>query len=223
MKHLLSKSKYIRGLQCERALYLDVYRPELARISWETRQKFARGRGFESMYKATFTNGVDVSAELGYRVDLYPERTAALLSQEGEVVVFEAGFMYDEVLVLADVVQKTAEGRLIIHEVKNGTSVSETFRRDVAVQHYVISHCVERIDEFSVVHNDGQDGFVVVNLLEEAEAAMLEIELNVRKFKEVIRGTEPRIEMGAQCDNPYECPYKSYCGGCVSAQLELGF
>ena len=33
MTHLLSKSKYIRGLQCERALWLDVHEPRLARYT----------------------------------------------------------------------------------------------------------------------------------------------------------------------------------------------
>ena len=35
MTHLLSKSKYIRGLQCERALWLDVHEPRLARYTAE--------------------------------------------------------------------------------------------------------------------------------------------------------------------------------------------
>ncbi|MDY6326884.1 MAG: hypothetical protein SPL47_06165 [Bacteroidales bacterium] len=35
MGHLLSKSKYIRGLQCERALWLDVHEPRLARYTAE--------------------------------------------------------------------------------------------------------------------------------------------------------------------------------------------
>lgn len=223
MAHILTKSKYIRGLQCERAMYLDVYHPELGRISPETRLKFAKGRSFEAAYKATFPNGVDVSAELGYRMSRYPVRTAELLAQEGDVVVFEAGFLYNEVLVLADVVHKTADGRLIIHEVKNGSTLTDTFRRDVAIQHYVISHSVDHIDEFAVVHNDGHDGFAIVDLLEEAREQMPEIERNVARFKETLRGLEPQILPGPQCNDPYECPYREYCEGCIPTQLELGF
>ena len=46
MSHLLSKSKYIRGLQCDRALWLDVHRPSLARYTREQMQRFDRGREF---------------------------------------------------------------------------------------------------------------------------------------------------------------------------------
>lgn len=221
MKHLLTKSKYIRGLQCEKALYLDVFRPELARISWETRQKFIRGRNFEATYKATFPTGIDISKRLAWKVDSYPELTRQLLQQEGEVVLFEAGFMYDSVLVLADVVRKSPDGRLYIHEVKNSTQVSETFRRDVAVQHYVISHCDFPIEEFSVVYNDGKGGFRKLDLLEDAQSALSEISVHVARFKEILSATEPQIEMGSQCDCPYECPYKSYCKGEMPAQLEI--
>ena len=33
--YLLTKSKYIHGLQCDRALWLDVFNPKLARYSAE--------------------------------------------------------------------------------------------------------------------------------------------------------------------------------------------
>ena len=47
MAHLLSKSKYIRGLQCDRALWLDVFNPRLARYTAEQMRRFDRGRDFE--------------------------------------------------------------------------------------------------------------------------------------------------------------------------------
>ena len=40
MSHLLSKSKYIRGLQCDRALWLDVFNPRLARYTAEQMRRF---------------------------------------------------------------------------------------------------------------------------------------------------------------------------------------
>ena len=223
MKYLLTKSKYIRGLQCVRAMYLDVYRPEFGRLSRETRLKFAKGRSFEADFKSLYPEGIDVSRELGYKIDQYPDLTSELLDRPGEVVLFEAGFLYNEVLVLADVVRKTLDGRLLIYEVKNGLKISDTFRRDLAVQHYVISHCVAQIDGFSIVHNDGTGGFVIVDLLSEAIGAMPQIEQNIVRFKEILHGSEPRLDMGEHCDNPYECPYKEYCSGRIVAQLELGF
>ena len=116
MSHLLSKSKYIRGLQCDRALWLDVHNPRLAKYTREQMQRFDRGREFEYAFKATFPDGIDISAELKRNVDAYPALTAQLLDKEEEVSLFEAGFQYDDVLVLADVVQQREDGTLDIYE-----------------------------------------------------------------------------------------------------------
>lgn len=223
MRHLLSKSKYIRGLQCDRALWLDVYHPDLAQYSRETMRKFDRGREFERAFKDLFPGAVDVSAALGRKFDQYADFTANELSREGEVNLFEAGFFFDDVLVLADVVHKRADGLLDIYEVKSGTTLSDTYKRDAALQHYVISHCRE-INSFSIVYNgkldksdssdssDMSDNFKIVNLTAEFAGEHETIARNIAVMKETISLTsEPDIPTGAHCQTPYECPYQQHC------------
>ena len=215
MTHLLSKSKYIRGLQCERALWLDVHEPRLARYTAEQMRRFDRGRDFEYAFKSTFPDGIDLSAELKRNVDAYPARTAELLDKGDGVALFEAGFLYDDVLVLADVVQQREDGTLDIYEVKSGTTLSETYRRDAALQHYVISHCRE-VRSFSIVYNgadgvDGSNGFNVVDLTEELTAQHGEIEKNIAAMKAILRHGEPDTPTGQHCLEPYACPYQHYC------------
>ena len=255
MSHLLSKSKYIRGLQCDRALWLDVHNPRLAKYTREQMQRFDRGREFEYAFKATFPDGIDISAELKRNVDAYPERTAQLLDRlhtpsplrgtppnlggdlkkvfadnclgsspklgEGNrreavveecvtpVVLFEAGFQYDDVLVLADVVQQREDGSLDIYEVKSGNTLSETYRRDAALQHYVISHCCE-VHTFNIVYS-GIDDFVITDLTEELTAQHDEIKRNISTMKDIILHGEPATPTGQHCLEPYACPYQHYC------------
>ena len=224
MTHLLSKSKYIRGLQCERALWLDVHEPRLARYTAEQMRRFDRGRDFEYAFKSRFPDGIDLSAELKRNVDLYPARTAELLDLRpcpaAKTVLFEAGFQYDDVLVLADVVCQREDSSLDIYEVKSGTTLSDTYRRDAALQHYVISHC-RRIHSFSIVYNgmdgengvDGQDGrFAIVDLTEELAAEGDRIAANIAGMKTIVRATaEPDTPTGQHCLEPYACPYQHYC------------
>lgn len=215
MSHLLSKSKYIRGLQCERALWLDVHEPRLARYTAEQMRRFDRGRDFEYAFKSRFPDGIDLSAELKRNVDAYPELTAMYLDKEEEVDLFEAGFLYDDVLVLADVVHKNADGTLDIYEVKSGTALSETYKRDAALQHYVISHC-RSINRFCVVYNgsdgvNGSNGFSVVDLTEELAAQHDEIARNIAAMKDILRHGEPDTPTGQHCLEPYDCPYQHYC------------
>lgn len=221
--YLLTKSKYIRGLQCEKALYLEVHNPKLARFSPETLQKFRDGRTFEKRCKDTFPGGVDISRQLGYQMSRYPLLTAQLLRQEGEVTLFEAGFLYDDVLVLADVVRKHADGRVEIFEIKNSLSVTDTFRNDVAIQHYVVSHSLPAIlpadifqaglelSHFYLLLRGEGDGLRREDLLEYALGQSAEVGERVARFKEVAAASEPDILMSDHCDRPYECPFKHYC------------
>lgn len=265
MTHLLSKSKYIRGLQCERALWLDVHEPRLARYTAEQMRRFDRGRDFEYAIKAQFPDGIDLSAELKRNVDLYPARTAQLLDGlstpqslrdsspvsgeqlgsspcqgEGDrreavgegykgAVLFEAGFQYDDVLVLADVVCQREDGSLDIYEVKSGTTLSDTYRRDAALQHYVISHC-RTVHGFSIVHavgtrcaasaddaaNDSGRGtprpYNIVDLTAELAAEGDRIAANIAEMKTIVRATaEPDTPTGQHCLTPYACPYQHHC------------
>ena len=224
MTHLLSKSKYIRGLQCERALWLDVHEPRLARYTAEQMRRFDRGRDFEYAFKSRFPDGIDLSAELKRNVDLYPARTAELLDLRpgtaAKTVLFEAGFQYDDVLVLADVVCQREDGSLDIYEVKSGTTLSDTYRRDAALQHYVISHC-HRIHSFSIVYNgmdgengvDGQEGrFAIVDLTEELADEGGRIAANIAEMKTIVLATaEPDTPTGQHCLTPYACPYQHDC------------
>lgn len=227
MTHLLSKSKYIRGLQRERALWLDVHEPRLARYTAEQMRRFDRGRDFEYAFKSRFPDGIDLSAELKRNVDLYPARTAQLLDlrpcSAAKTVLFEAGFQYDDVLVLADVVCQREDGSLDIYEVKSGTTLSDTYRRDAALQHYVISHCRE-VNSFSIVYNGldgvngangqgGQDGsFAIVDLTAELAAEGDRIAANIAGMKTIVRATaEPDTPTGQHCLSPYACPYQHHC------------
>ena len=131
------------------------------------------------------------------------------------ITLFEAGFLYDDVLVLADVVHQTPDGSLDIYEVKSGNVLSETYKRDAALQHYVISHC-RPINKFYVVYNGlvgvhGSNGFNVVDLTEELEEQHGEITHNIAAMKEILRHGEPDTPTGQHCLEPYACPYQHYC------------
>ena len=208
MPHLLSKSKYIRGLQCPRALWLDVYRPSLARYTREQMQRFDRGREFEYAFKAQFPDGIDISAELKRNVDNYPTLTSQLLDKEEEVTLFEAGFLYDDVLVLADVVRQREDGGLDIYEVKSGTALSETYKKDAAVQYYVISHC-RKINTFCIVYNE--EGFRTIDLTSALAAEADAVAVNIAVMKDILARGEPDTPTGQHCQEPYACPYQHYC------------
>lgn len=224
MEHLLSKSKYIRGLQCTKALYYDVNCPDLGRYSYSTLAKFRQGRSFEATFKGTFPQGIDISARLRNRISQYAPLTSKLLQAPGETVLFEAGFVFEGTLVLADVVHKQDDGSLIIYEVKNSTHRSDTFANDIALQHYVISHALEQIrpcdlfcseltiKHFYLLYHDTDGTFQQEDLLRQSIEQQPVVAGNIARFKEILQQpVPPDIAPSAHCDIPYECPYKHLC------------
>lgn len=244
--YLLTKSKFIRGLQCTKALYLDVYRHQLARVSSQTLQKFQAGRLFEGQYKSLFTEGIDVRNLVGKDLSQAPRMTQQLLSKDGALTLFEAGFLYNEVLVLADVVQKHADGSVDVFEVKHTAQTTEVLLNDVSIQYYVIYHTLPTLANIYLVNsvpnaydkeNDKQNkeggeqhrptetpsahNFAITSQTDVARQRMHWIAAQVEQMKSVLRGFEPAIEIGPHCNRPYECPYYAYCSGSMNVQLEL--
>ena len=220
---MLSKSKYIRGLQCERGLWLEVHNPRLARYPAATLERFRQGRDFERRFKDTFPHGIDISSRLRGNIMQYPVLTARLLAQAGEVVLFEAGFVYDGVLVLADVLHKQADGTVIVYEVKDSPHVSDTFRHDVAIQHYVIAHALPLVVQpdlfaprpelrhFYLLHHDDEGAFLPEELTDYALSQWDTTAQHIARFKEVVEGAEPTTPMSPHCQQPYACPFQHYC------------
>ena len=230
---MLSKSKYIRGLQCERGLWLEVHNPRLARYPAATLARFRQGRDFEREFKETFPLGIDISRRLKGNIMQYPVLTARLLSQAGEVVLFEAGFVYDGVLVLADVLHKDAEGCITVYEVKDSLHVSDTFRHDVAIQHYVIAHALPTVVQpdrfcpapqlrhFYLLHHDDTGAFVPEELTDYALSQWDSTARNIARFKAVVAGAEPHIPISDHCQQPYACPFIGHCKSDLSDQSDL--
>ncbi|MDZ7740732.1 MAG: hypothetical protein U5Q03_03020 [Bacteroidota bacterium] len=60
-KHILSKSTFIRGVQCLKSLYLNKKRPFLRdRLSAEQRAKFSRGHEVGLLAQELFPGGTDL-------------------------------------------------------------------------------------------------------------------------------------------------------------------
>ena len=180
---------------------------------------FSRGRDFEESFKATFKNSSDLKRFLGNNFDYYPLLTESFLNQvydydsgEHENVLFEAGFIHNEVLVLTDVLQENPDGSYSIFEVKLSTEMNDTILSDLSIQYYVCKSRLTKIKDFSVVLRTANNEFNIIDFKDELEVNIPVVEENIKKFKAVIiQNQEPKIEMGQQCEKPYHCDFKEYC------------
>ena len=127
-KHL-SKSTFITGLQCEKALYLKKFQPKLAdEIGLAKQNIFDVGNQVGLLAQNLFPGGVDASPK-DYTKLLEAIHYTQSLINNGEDIIYEAGFEYDYVRCFVDILVKKGD-EWHIYEVKSSTSVSETYIND---------------------------------------------------------------------------------------------
>jgi len=220
-KPALSKSTFIKGLQCEKALYLyknnynlrDETSPQLQAI-------FSQGTNVGILAQELFPNGIDASPSSYFKMQESVFKTLEFI-ENGEQIIYEATFQFNGVIAALDILVKDTEGWKA-YEVKSSTSVSDTYIYDAAIQYYTILNSGIDLKDISIVHINNQyvkNGAINVNELFTIESVyncvqdVLPIIPNkIESFKELIKlNTVPNIDIGTHCDNPYACDFKGHC------------
>ena len=219
--HLISKSSFIRGVQCEKQLYLYKFHyNEMDELSEMQKAIFKRGTDVGKLAQQLFPGGVDASPASQFEYDKAVIATKKLID-ENQKVIYEASFNFSDVLSVADILVNEKSG-LNIFEVKSSTSISETYIRDAALQYWVISNCGYKIKDFLITYINNQyvrKGALNINELFITESVLKLIlplqkwvDENVTRFKEVLnKKSIPQIDIGEHCYDPYTCGFYEYC------------
>ena len=219
--HLLSKSSFIKGLQCEKHLYLYKYHyDEMDELSEMQKAIFKRGTNVGELAHKLFPGGVIAAQGDPPNYEKALKRTKELINGNAKVI-YEAAFMFSEVLSIADIVVME-KGGARVYEVKSSTSISETYLNDAALQYYVISNLGIRVKDFSIIYINNQyvrkgdlileELFTTESVLELILPLQKLVKENVDRFKKVIlKKKMPDIEIGEHCYNPYTCGFYDYC------------
>lgn len=189
-------------------------------ISPSKQAMFSRGHDVGFLARKLFPGGKDATEKGGPRSQKAIKRTQELMAA-GENVIYEAAFVYDEVLVLVDILVRDGE-KWKAYEVKSSLRLSKAYYNDAALQYYVLNGYGLNISDFSLVHmnnNYVRNGalnlnelFVVVSVLKFAKEQLPQIIQKVNSHKDVLKAKEiPQVEIGEQCFFPYECDYRGQC------------
>jgi hypothetical protein len=145
----LSKSSFLRGVQCQKSLALKAFLPDL-RDPVDPIAQFRMRQGIEVGMQARqrYPGG-----SVGRIPDSYAfsvERTDQLI-QNGAPVIYEAAFEADGVRIVADILERTTTGWRLI-EVKSTTEAKPEHRWDVAVQVYVMRKAGLTVEDAVLLH-----------------------------------------------------------------------
>lgn len=221
-KHYLSKSTYIRGLQCLKSLYLYKKRYFLRdRLSPLQSAKFRRGHQVGLLARSCWPGGIDLSPKSPSQYAQSVEKTMNLICDGTEKVLYEAAFQYNQVLVMMDILVKEDTG-WIAYEVKSSLGISQTYLEDAALQYYVMMGAGLPLEDIRILHLDGayhrEEDLDIARLfrwesvLEFAKGRRHFIEQNIAsmlKIKDLEKS--PSIPPGQHCFAPYPCDFIGHC------------
>lgn len=220
-KPILSKSTYIRGLQCEKSLYLYKHNYNLRDgISTQLQAIFNQGTNVGLLSQQLFPNGADASPSDHFKIQESVLKTKEFIDK-GESIIYEATFQYNGVLVAVDILVKNEQGWKA-YEVKSSTSISDTYINDTAIQYYVITNSGIELKDISIVYINNQyvkngdidvnELFTVESVLERVEEVVPTIPNQIESFKKLIaQDSVPDIDIGIHCSTPYGCDFMGHC------------
>ena len=105
-KPILSKSTFLRGLQCEKSLWLYKHRYDLKdEITPQQQAIFSQGTKVGVLAQELFPGGVDAGPENYWEVEKGMANTKRLVDEE-ETIIYEASFMFDGVYAAMDILVK---------------------------------------------------------------------------------------------------------------------
>ena len=217
MPNNLTKSKYLSGLQCHKRLWNEVRHPDRAAdTSISQQRKFDQSKEVGILARDYFLNGVLIDA-----IDplVSVEQTEESI-RRGDSCIFEASFIFNDVLVKCDILQKDSNSWKII-EVKASTSVKKEHLPDLAIQKHVLTGqglpisetLLMLINSKECVYPDLSNLFTIEDATEQVNQLMDDVPNNVEIFKTILDGNdEPQVLIGDRCKKPYLCPFKeTYC------------
>jgi hypothetical protein len=232
---LLSKSRFMAGLQCHKRLYLQLFHRDLADPLDGGRQAILdTGTQVGELARDSYTGGVLITeGHLHHRAAV--SSTEKALADPSIQAIYEAAFVYDNIRIRADILARSGNDVFDLIEVKSGTSVKKEHIPDVAVQLYVLHGCGIPVGRVYLCHlnryyvyqggdYDLSQLFAIDDVTEKALERQPDIPLILEEMRLPLWGLEPPdIRPMRQCSKPYQCEFYGHChtGGTEHPVIQL--
>ena len=223
MNPRLSKSRYMAGSQCPLRLWYDVHERDLAPpVDEATQARFDAGHEVGELAQGYCPGGVLIEAD-----HLHPkealEETAAVWNDEGVPAIYEAAFEYEGFFFRADIMARASRGRWDLIEVKSATQPKDVYFNDLAFQYWVLRKLGIPVRRAGLLllnpdyvyqggEHDLQKLFFFKEFTPHFVPMLDDIEKRARELQEIAGSDQPpEVTPGAQCFEPYDCPYYAHC------------
>lgn len=210
---LLTKSRSMIGLQCNRSLWILCNdKNSVPDVDLSTQHRFDEGHIVGQLAKQLYPNGIDIP-ESDFNKSL--ELSQELL--EKRVPLFEAGFKFDNCYSRADILVPVGKDEWDVVEVKSPTAVKPEYLHDLSFQVHCYKGYGLKIRKTYLLHInnqyvkqgaiDPQDFFVKEDITAEVYNTIDGINKRIAVMQEMINNdTYDTLKYGEHCESPKTCP-----------------
>ena len=220
----LSKSRYTKGVQCPKMLWMDQHLPQEFDQSVLNQAVLETGSAVGDLAMGYFGPFVEVAFCEGSKQAMLEETERLLddaLTGRGPVNIAEASFAFDGNFCSVDILRVEPDGVHLV-EVKSSTHMNPIYYHDMAFQVWVLGKCGLHVKSASLMHlNSGyvrqgeldlQQLFVPEDCSADVFAMVEQVEARVAELKATADAQEePAVAIGCQCRDPYPCGYQKWC------------
>ncbi|MBU0706312.1 DUF2779 domain-containing protein [Patescibacteria group bacterium] len=197
---ILTKSDFIKLLQCRKYLWLYKHRRDL------------------------LPEDIDLSLEKVFEEGYEVEKYACELFPKGDGAVFQPTFKSPKqgIICRCDILKYTSPKEVELYEVKSSTEVKDYHLSDVVFQKQCLTEsgltvkkvCLILVNNKYVRHGpiEPKKLLKIEDVTEEVEERMEELPARIEEALKVLRlKTEPDVRILKQCSKPFACPLIPYC------------
>jgi len=220
---MISKSQYLKGLQCPKALWLFRNRRDLApAISEGLQFIFDMGHEVGELAQRYFGAGIEIT-EPYYKIKQAIQCTTKAAKRGADLIYEATACSESGAYSRIDNLKKVAgSNNWDLIEVKSSTEVKDYHIDDMALQRHAFTGGGYRIRKSILMHVnnnyvrsgtlDLQRLFTLEDCTGIVEDRLEEVGAKVAELINLINSrNEPEIEIGGHCSSPFECDYIPYC------------
>lgn len=216
---MITKSKYMNGLQCHKLLWYACNEPSrFPPTDPATQAMYDQGHEINKLAQSLYPGGVLIEWNSGFSQGL-SQTSSALASLRP---VFEAGFLHNNHYCRIDILQPAASGGWNLIEVKSSTQVKPEHLQDIAFQLHLceqlkidVKQCFLMLVDPTYVRRGPVDAsrlLKIVDVTRETEAVLPAVLERLPVMRLVISEPKsPDIAIGSHCNIPYPCALKKMC------------
>ncbi len=212
----ITKTRYIKGLQCPRLLWWTVHEPESPELVPDvaTQHRFTVGDEIGALARKEFADGVLVENKEDFPSWLAATQRALKGARK---IIFEAAFSDEDVFVAADMIRETSDG-WILTEVKSSLDPKLPHIDDLSIQMWALQQQGIQVQRAEVMHlnrdfrlSATEPLFQTADLTAQVMERLPQVAKKVTAFKQMLASPLPDQAIGAHCNTPYPCPFRDRC------------